>query len=201
MDQQIRCGIAAASVARSVGVSPVSRAGISSFPRDPHCSGARRRNERAQPRPIARQRAERSSASPRTLPARPVTRTGPRTAKPAPPQSCRGRPVGRTDKRPRNCVLFLDLRQGGEGCPLRERPEPARLQGRAVQRAARRRCRRELPKGTSLADPARWTQKKARTTMPERPSGERPNGGATERCRDPRPKYASGCRRRANSRA
>jgi len=30
MDQQIRCGIAAASVARSVGVSPVSRAGISS---------------------------------------------------------------------------------------------------------------------------------------------------------------------------
>jgi hypothetical protein len=51
-------------------------------------------------------------------------------------------------------------RQGGEGCPLKERPEPAPLQGGAVQRAARRRCRRELLKRTSLADPARWTSRK-----------------------------------------
>jgi len=42
--------------------------------------------------------------------------------------------------------------EGGRGCPLRERPQPVRLQGRTVTRADRRSGRRELPKGTSSAD-------------------------------------------------
>ena len=42
--------------------------------------------------------------------------------------------------------------EGGRGCPLRERPQPVRLQGRTVQRAARRSCRRELPKRMPAPD-------------------------------------------------
>src|SRR5450756_662768 len=41
---------------------------------------------------------------------------------------------------------------GGWGCPLRERPQPAPLPGGAVQRAARRSCRRELPKRIPAPD-------------------------------------------------
>ena len=55
-----------------------------------------------------------------------------------------------------NSARPRDLDRGGEGCPLKERPEPAPPPGGAVQRAARRRCRRELLKRTPLADPARW---------------------------------------------
>src|SRR5439155_24073673 len=50
-----------------------------------------------------------------------------------------------------------DLVQGGEGCPLRKRPEPAPLRGGAVTRGASRSVRRELPKRTPLADRARWS--------------------------------------------
>ncbi len=49
---------------------------------------------------------------------------------------------------------------GAEGCPLKQRPQPALLPGGAVQRAARRRCRRELLKRILRADQARWSIRK-----------------------------------------
>jgi hypothetical protein len=67
-------------------------------------------------------------------------------------RGCRAKPTARAR---------MDLARGGEGCPLRERPQPASPPGGAVQRAARRRCRRELPKRIALADPARWAAKSA----------------------------------------
>jgi len=78
--------------------------------------------------------------------------TSPRATLPQPP-------LWRTGERQQNGARCLGLSQGGEGCPLRERPQPAPLQGGAVQRAERRRCRRELPKGTSLADHARCAKR------------------------------------------
>jgi hypothetical protein len=46
--------------------------------------------------------------------------TSPRATRPQPP-------LGRTGERQQNGARCLGLSQGGEGCPLRERPQPAPL--------------------------------------------------------------------------
>ena len=57
---------------------------------------------------------------------------------------------------------------GAEGCPLKERPQPALPPGGAVQRAARRRCQARAPKKDTPPRPSEMVHKTACTTMPVR---------------------------------
>jgi hypothetical protein len=108
-------------------------------------------------------------------------------------------------RRHRWCAAVRGSRQGGEGCPrrplqtsARRRPATEQSEGAQLGAPTKRVCgRRGFPsptprdalKGSALHDAGR-----ARAT-------ERTSAAGKVRCRDPRPRCASECRRLASSRA